>query len=245
MSGERPDPMTDRDTVRRQYADEGNLETRRSVWRPAADGRDPVELALAAVVEALPAGRSMADVLEVGCGPGVFAARLKALRPDVALLATDQSPRFVELTRERGVPAQVMDVQELLAPDDAYDVVVSMWMLYHVPDLDRGLAELRRVLRPGGTLVAVTNGAEHVAGLRREAGGEPLATTFSSENGEEALRRHFDDVRREDLHPRAVFDTREQAMAYLRSSDEDVDWTLPEWDTPREHAGHVTVFTAR
>ncbi len=136
----------------------------------------------------------MPDVLEVGCGTGAFAARLADELPGVALLAVDQSPRFVELTRERGVPAQVQDVQHLLAPDAAYDVVLALWMLYHVPDLDRGLGELRRVLRPGGRLVAVTNGDEHVADLRREAGGRRWRTTFSSENGEASLRRHFDAV---------------------------------------------------
>lgn len=237
--------MRDPARVRTQYAHEGHLETRRAVWRPGPDGRDPGELALAAVREALPAGRALPDVLEVGCGPGVFAARLRAECPHVALLATDASPRFVELARQRGLTAQMMDVQELLVPDDSYDVVVAMWMLYHVPDLDRGLAEVRRALRPGGTFVAVTNGDEHTADLRREAGGGPVITTFSSENGEAALARHFTDVRRQDVSSRAVFDDREQALAYLRSSEEDVDWKLPAWDGPREFAGHTTVFTAR
>ncbi len=147
----------------------------------------------------------MPDVLEVGSGPGVFAARLKERHPHVALLATDQSPRFVELCRERGVPAQLMDVQHLLPADDSYDVVVAMMMLYHVPDLNRGLAEVRRVLRPGGTFVAVTIGDDHTADLRRAAGGVAVPVSFSSQNGEAALRRHFDAVERVDLHARAVF----------------------------------------
>ena len=236
--------ISDPDHVREQYADESRLETRRSVWQPGPDGRDPVDVALAAVCEGLPAGRSMPDVLEVGCGPGLFAARLLEECPGIALLATDASYRFVELASERGVTARVMDVQQLLAPDDSYDVVVAMWMLYHVPDLDRGLAELRRVLRPGGRLVAVTNGDEQVADLRREAGGASVVTTFSSENGEASLRRHFDDVRRDDLETRAVLPDRATALAYLESSDEAVTWTVPEDGWPREYAGHATLFVA-
>ena len=230
--------------VRAQYADETHLETRRSVWRPGPSGVDPGDAALAAVLDALPPDRAMPDVLEVGSGPGVFAARLHAAAPQVALLATDQSPRLVELARERGLTAQVQDVEHLLAPDDSYDVVVALWMLYHVPDLDRGLAELRRVLRPGGRLVAVTNGDEHLADLRRAAGGAAYVTTFSSENGEAALRRHFGTVTREDLETRAVFPDRETALDYLRSSDEDVDWALPEAGWPRDYPGRVSIFLA-
>jgi len=236
--------LTDPAGVREQYADETNLAVRGSVWGPGPAGVDPLDLVVAAVREALPAHRGMPDVLEVGCGPGAFAARLVEELPGIALLATDQSQRFVELTRERGVPAQLQDVQHLLAPDAAYDTVLALWMLYHVPDLDRGLAEVRRVLRPGGLFVAVTNGDEHVAALRREAGGEAMHTTFSSENGEQALRRHFTTVTRQDVETRATFPDRDAALAYLKSSGEDVDWTLDEDGWPRQYAGYVTVFTA-
>jgi SAM-dependent methyltransferase len=233
------------DEVRAQYATEANLETRRAVWRPGPSGIDPLDVVVEEVRTALPPHRGMPDVLEVGCGTGAFAARLVEELPGVALLAVDQSPRFVELTRERGVPAQVQDVQHLLAPDASYDVVLALWMLYHVEDLDRGLTELRRVLRPGGRVVAVTNGDEHTADLRREAGGDAVLTTFSSENGEASLRRHFATVTRRDVETSAVFPDREAALAYLTSSDEGVDWSLPEDGWPRVYAGHVTVFTAQ
>ena len=78
-------------------------------------------------------------------------------------------------------------------------------MLYHVRDLERALNEVRRVLRPGGTFVAVTNGNDHLAELRIEAGGKRDITQFSSETGESVLRRRFADVRRHDLETRAVF----------------------------------------
>ncbi len=236
-----PNPMFD---VKRQYAHEGNLETRRSVWRPGPSGVDLQSLVLDTVRTALPATGGMPDVLEVGCGTGVFAARLVEEVPGIALLAVDASHRMVELTRERGVPAQVQDVQHLLAPDASYDVVLAAWMLYHVPDLDRGLAEVRRVLRPGGTFIAVTNGDEHVAALRREAGGDAMRTTFSRENGDESLLRHFDTVVRTDLETRATFPDRETALAYLESSNEGVDWSPPEDGWPRDYAGYPTVFIA-
>lgn len=230
---------TDPDRVREQYATEANLETRRSVWRPAADGRDPVEVA-AAVIRASGPGA----VLEVGCGTGAFAERMTRDLPGASYVAVDQSQRFVELTAARGVDARVADAQDLPFADASFDVVAALWMLYHVPDLDRGLAEVRRVLRPGGRFVAVTNGDEHTADLRREAGGGPLVTTFSSENGEAALLRHFGRVRREDLRTRAVFQDHAAAVAYLASLQDGFAWELPAFEGSREYAGHVTVFVA-
>ena len=232
--------MTDRDHVSRQYASEFNLETRTSVWHPTLDGRDPACEALHAITHDSPA-----RVLEVGCGTGAFASRIAAALPTSDLVAVDQSARFVELTGRRGLDAQRADAQDLPFDDDSFDTVVAMWMLYHVADLHRGLSELRRVLRPGGRLVAVTNGDDHLADLRREAGGEPVHTHFSSENGEAALLRHFDEVTRDDLPTRAFFPDHATAVAYLQSSQEDVDWQLPLFDGPREYAGHATVFVAR
>jgi ubiquinone/menaquinone biosynthesis C-methylase UbiE len=226
--------------VRSQYLTEENLETRRSVWHPTADGRDPTTEALDAVVAEQPR-----RFLEVGPGTGGFAARVAAALPGVRLTAIDQSAHFVELTRARGVDAREGDVQDLPFGDEAFDVVAALWMLYHVPDVDLAIAEVRRVLRPGGLFVAVTNGDNHLAELRREAGGQPEVTGFSSQNGEEQLRRHFSDVKRSELVPRAVFADSSVAEAYLRSSGEDVAWRVPAFDEPREYAGEATIFCCR
>lgn len=232
--------MTEPGRVAEQYRDESRLQTRRSVWGDSVDGRNPQDSAAAAVRAAAPA-----RILEVGCGTGVFAARLAAENPHATVTATDLSERFVAMTAERGVAAQRADVQELPFPDGYADVVVAMWMLYHVPDLDQGLRELRRVLRPGGTFVAVTNGDAHLAGLLRAAGGDPLVTQFSAENGAAVLRRHFAEVTREDITTRAVFDDHDHAVAYLASFDESLARRLPWFDGTLEDTGSTAVFVAR
>jgi ubiquinone/menaquinone biosynthesis C-methylase UbiE len=231
---------TDAMHVVEQYRTEDRLQTRRSVWRGSVDGRNPMDVAAVAIREAAPR-----SVLEVGSGTGAFAARVAAENPGALVLATDQSERLVELTAARGVRAQRADVQQLPFGDARFDVVAAMWMLYHVPDLHRGLAELRRVLRPGGLCVAVTNGDGHLASLLADAGGAPLLTQFSSENGEEALRQHFDQVTREDIATRAVFEDHAAAVAYLSTWDEGLAASLPPVDGAREHAGATTVFLAR
>lgn len=232
--------MVDPAAVSSQYFTEERLAMRQSVWHPTTDGREPAAEALATII-----ATAARDVLEIGCGTGAFASRIAAGLPDADVVAVDQSERMVELTAGRGVEARVADAHDLPFADDSFDAVAAMWMLYHVRDLHRGLAEIRRVLRPGGTLVAVTNGKEHIADLRREAGGQPVVTHFSSENGEASLREHFDTVERDDLRTRAVLHDRDAAMAYLRSSEEDLDWSPPRDGWPREYSGHVTIFVAR
>ena len=99
----------------------------------ASSATDARDLAFDAVAEVEPR-----RVLEVGCGRGELAERVIAPSSACELVAIDQSERMVELTRARGVDARVGDVQALPFEDAAFDCAVAAWMLYHVPDLDRG-----------------------------------------------------------------------------------------------------------
>ena len=231
--------FTDQASVRESYESEGRLQTRLAVWRGDVQGRHPQDVAAAAIASVGPT-----SILEVGCGTGVFAARLLAEHPASTLIATDQSTRMVELTRDRGVHARVADVMDLPFGDATFDVVVAMWMLYHVPDLAGALSQVRRVLRPGGLFVAATNGDEHLADLLGEAGGDRLVTQFSLENGRAALTAQFEHVGRSDLATRAVFADHGGAQAYLATFDAGLADALPPYDGGREYAGASCVFTA-
>jgi SAM-dependent methyltransferase len=94
-------------------------------------------------------------------------------------------------------------------------------MLYHVPDLDRGIAELARVLVPGGRLVAVTNGAGHLGELREVAGHEAFWTgmPFRRENARELLGRSFSSVEARDADGWVSFPDDDTIWAYLRSME--------------------------
>ncbi len=97
---------------------------------------------------------------------------------------------------------EVADAQALPFVDAGFDAVVANHMLYHVPDRARALAEIRRVLRPGGRLYAATNGLGHMRELddlgRRlapddypEARDSRQALGFNLEQGGEELARVF------------------------------------------------------
>jgi SAM-dependent methyltransferase len=204
--------LDDPRVVREEYATESGLLGRRAAYRDTT-GPDPREVAFTAVSEFSPA-----RVLEVGCGPGELAARI---RDELAatVVALDLSPRMVDLARERGIDARVGDVQELPFGDGEFECAVAAWMLYHVPDVDRALRELARVLRPGGRLVAVTNGVDHLRELRELVGlPKRLSTAFSGENGEELLRRHFPSVEARDASGTVRFPDRAAVVAYVEAS---------------------------
>jgi SAM-dependent methyltransferase len=162
-----------------------------------------------------------ARVLEVGVGSARMWEALGARVPrGWHLTLTDHSEGMVaaaQTTFERLGRTAVFglaDVQALPFADDSFDLVFANHMLYHAPDLPAAVAELRRVVRPGGRLVAATNGHDHLAEIVallhevRTAWPElrvdmPERLSFTLENGADVLGSAFDHVV---LHERSADD---------------------------------------
>jgi len=99
-------------------------------------------------------------VLDVAAGTGSFSLRAAKLGADV--LATDFAEGMVELMQNRidkellhNIKTKVMDGQALDVDDASYDISVSIVGLIFFPDIDKGFAELKRVLKPGGRCAVV------------------------------------------------------------------------------------------
>jgi SAM-dependent methyltransferase len=225
--------------VRSQYEDETGLRARKAIYSEIG-GIDARQVAFDAVREVTPA-----RVLEVGCGEGELAERLVS-QLGVELVALDQSERMVELARARGVDSRVGDVQQLPFEDGSFDVAVAAWMLYHVPDLERALRELARVLRPGGRLVAVTNYANHLSEMFNLVGLERWDLPFGGENGAALLAPHFSRVDVRDGTGTVVFPGAEPIRSYLRSSARLAAYAerVPELDEPLLAHRRCVVFVA-
>jgi SAM-dependent methyltransferase len=222
--------------VAREYSTEKGLLGRRAAYQ-WSEGPDPREMTFQAVAEVAPQ-----RVLEVGPGPGELSHRIKSeLGADV--VAVDISERMVELTRARGIEAIVGDVQDLPFADGWFDCAVAAWMLYHVPDVERGIAELARVVRPGGRLVAVANGADHWDGLRELVTDQRGELCFTSENGAELLGRSFARVERRDATGWIVFPDRQTAQEFVQSAMT-LEGELPEFDGPLRVRRSPYVFVA-
>jgi ubiquinone/menaquinone biosynthesis C-methylase UbiE len=229
--------INDPEAVARQYATEDNLEARRSLYANA-EGPDPREVALQAVAEVTPR-----RVLEVGGGPGELAARM-ADDLGCEVVMVDLSPRMVELATARGVDALVGDVQSLPFEDESFDCVVAAWMLFHLPDIDAGVAELARVLRPNGRLVATTNSVDHLVELREIAGRAAWTRTFTRENGAAIIGRHFDRVERRDADGWVTIDDRATIERFVASLDADEQLEPVPYDLPIRSRRASSVFVA-
>jgi ubiquinone/menaquinone biosynthesis C-methylase UbiE len=147
-------------------------------------------------------------VLEVGCGPASLwrenTERLPA-EPDVTL--GDLSWGMVDQARQnmggaKGFRYASVDVQALPFTDGQFDVAIANHMLYHAPDLPQAVGELRRVVKPGGRVLAATNGLRHMQALfdlvhefdTRAAKPEELQSRFCLENAAQVLGQSFERV---------------------------------------------------
>jgi ubiquinone/menaquinone biosynthesis C-methylase UbiE len=156
-------------------------------------------------------------VLELGCGPGsLWLENMQRIPAGWEITLSDFSEGMLNEARrnlssaQRPFSYEVIDAQAIPRADASFDAVIANHMLYHVPDRDVALKEIRRVLEPGGRLYASTLGREHMHEIielvaRFDADTARWADewraywahTFSLENGRSELARRFANI---DMH---------------------------------------------
>jgi len=133
----------------------------------------------------LGAGRK---VLEIGCGSGTLTEKLAATGAEIT--ATDIFPEFLALTKKRiktgNVFTQIADAETLAgSADDSLDAVVGLSVLHHL-DIDKTLAGIYRVLKPGGAMAFAEPNMlnpqiaiqKNIPAIKRALGDSPDETAF-------------------------------------------------------------------
>jgi ubiquinone/menaquinone biosynthesis C-methylase UbiE len=133
-------------------------------WDLAADDYEPLwQAQLAETQAAMLALASPApgnQVLDIACGTGLVSFKAaRAVGPDGHVLGVDLSGRMLDSAERRAKEAKLsncsfarMDAEALDLPDARYDVVLCALGLMYMPDPEKALREMRRVLRPGGRI---------------------------------------------------------------------------------------------
>lgn len=184
--------------IRKQYGDTSKLDIRIALHQRYSTNQQPFGDWIMEHYHIQPGMR----VLELGCGTGnMWRDAARWLPQDAALTLTDFSEGMVEAATNT-VPAlpnisfRQVDIQQIPYEDNAFDLVIANMMLYHVPDLHKGLSEVARVLKPEGRFICATVGAggvywwlENTLGIE-----EGKDYPFSLQNGADILQPHFAQV---------------------------------------------------
>ncbi len=117
------------------------------------------------------------DLLEVGCGTGLLLARFGGFAKRA--VGMDLSEGMLEHARARGLEVKHGSATSLPFPDASFDVACSFKVLAHIPDIDRALHEMFRVVKPGGVVIGEFYNPHSVRALaKRIAGAQRIGKTY-------------------------------------------------------------------
>lgn len=195
--------INDKKVVEKQYATSANLNTRISIHDKYSTNKQGFGNWIYSHYEIEDGAR----VLELGCGTGsMWKGHDELIKKCSELVLSDFSDAMVETTRQTigelpNITYRSIDIQNIPYDDATFDVVIANMMLYHVPDLTKGLSEVQRVLKPNGKFYCATYGEhgiiEYLSKLLGEYGVEDnVNKNFTLQNGEAILSSVFKNIKK-------------------------------------------------
>ena len=148
-------------------------------------------------------------VLEVGSGNGsLWSQNLSKVPTDLSIVVSDISAGMVsdaqeEIGQRPEFQYQVIDAQNIPYADNSFDLVIANHMLFYCDDIGQALSEIKRVLKPGGCLVASTYSQQHmheITDLVQNFNSDIVLTStnlyerFGLDNGTDILKQYFDKI---------------------------------------------------
>jgi ubiquinone/menaquinone biosynthesis C-methylase UbiE len=208
------------------YADDRHIRSRMSIYAYSETAADPGWR-----TSVIPWDGTQI-VADVGCGNGFDLRQIVPqgrCRHAIGLdLSAGMLRSLKDLRQSGGLSLIQADAQRLPLPDGSVDVAMAMHMLYHVPDIPAAIGELRRITKPGGTVLASTNGAAHLAELDQLLGtavasqlGRPVqplpALSFTTQSGKAMLSRQFSRVTLRTLDGSLSIPAAQPVVSYIAS----------------------------
>lgn len=147
-------------------------------------------------------------ILECGCGPGALWFKNKdKIKKPMEVTLVDLSAGMLENAKNNIGSINCVnfnyieaDIQELPFKDESFDVVIANHMLYHIPDINKAIKEVFRVLKPKGSFYSSTFSRKHMHQLNIltnkyvELPKERVSDRFTLENGYDYIKEVFGNV---------------------------------------------------
>ena len=172
-------------------------------------------------------------ILELGCGAGdIWVENAEKLPEDISITVTDISDGMLrdarrEIGREDAVSSYaICGCESISFADETFDLVVANHVLFYCDDIGQACREIRRVLKPGGVLVAGTYGSAHMKEISRLVmefddriilAAENLYDRFGKENGSDILQSTFEQVEWRQYEDAIEIDDAEPLISYVLS----------------------------
>jgi len=221
------DPVTGRRMLTGSaYADDRHIRSRMSIYAYAQTAANPGWR-----TSVIPWDGTQI-VADVGCGNGFDLRQIVPqgrCRHAIGLDLSAGMLRSLEDLRQSGrLSVAQADAQHLPLSDQSVDVAMAMHMLYHVPDVPAAIRELRRITKPGGTVLASTNSPAHLAemtallnaAVSRQLAGparKQPADSFTTQTGTALLSREFSSVTLRTLDVPLVIPSAQPVITYIDS----------------------------
>ena len=193
--------INDISVVKQQYATANNLNTRISIHEKYSTNK----MGFGNWIMSNYRIEKGMKVLELGCGTGTMWKNRESFISNCSkLILSDFSEGMVAASKENvgnydNIEYKVIDIQEIPYENETFDIVIANMMLYHVPDIHKGLTEVRRVLKKDGTFYCATYGEhgiiEYLSKLLAAYGVEDnINKNFTLQNGYEILSKSFSKI---------------------------------------------------
>lgn len=167
-------------------------------------------------------------VLELGCGTGdTWKSHLNMLPEQMDIILTDLSSGMLKetqlnLTDFNQITYNTVDIQNIPYEDNTFDVVIANMMLYHVPDIQKGLMEVRRVMKSNAIFYCATYGengiVDYMTKLLKPLGIEKTSNdVFTLQNGEPQLKKVFKNIEMREYEDSLAVTNIDDMVKYVQS----------------------------
>jgi ubiquinone/menaquinone biosynthesis C-methylase UbiE len=148
-------------------------------------------------------------VLELGCGTGkLWVENFRNVPSTCSIVLSDFSEKMLSKAKENvqslnlPIKFELIDAEKIPFPDQSFDVVIGCHMLYHIPNIEKALIAINRVLKPGGRFISTTISQQHIREIKDLLSDYGLYTTermnffseFRNETGRGILKSFFEEI---------------------------------------------------